>query len=80
MPDGLYIYLDKAGISVMGGSATISAQLRLAAKQNQTFFVANKSRVGENLPNVVLIKEYLKAKPLNPKFTTDAIVLYKVLP
>ncbi|MDO8638561.1 MAG: glycosyltransferase family 39 protein [Candidatus Daviesbacteria bacterium] len=80
LPDGLYIYLDKANISVMGGSATISAQLRLAAKQNQTFFVANKSRVGENLPDVVLIKEYPKAKPLNSKFKQDAILFYKLIP
>lgn len=80
LPDGLYIYLDKANIGIVGSNATISAQLRLAVKQNQTFFVANKSRVGENLPNVVLIKEYPKAKPLNPKFKQDAILFYKLLP
>ncbi|QQG43530.1 MAG: glycosyltransferase family 39 protein [Candidatus Daviesbacteria bacterium] len=80
LPDGLYIYLDKADIRVVGGSATISAQLRASAKQNQTFFVANKGRVGENLAGGVLLKQYPKAKPLNPKFAPDAIILYKVLP
>lgn len=80
LPDGLYIYLDKADISVVGGSATISGQLRASAKQHKTFFVANKNRVGENLPGGILIMEYPKAKPLDLKFKRDAIVLYQVLP
>ncbi len=79
LPDGLLIYLDKANISVVGGSATISAQLKEAAQDNQTFFVGNKNRLEAHIDGVKLIEEYPKAQPrdLRPR---DAIMFYKVLP
>lgn len=79
LPDGLQIYLDKSNVSFVTGKATISAELRTAAKGNLTYFVGNKNRLGGSISNVILIKEYLKAKPKdnNPQ---DAILLYQVLP
>lgn len=42
LSDGLQIYTDKnLKIIVIGGKATISAQLRDAAKDNETYFVSN---------------------------------------
>ena len=79
LPDGLYIYLDKSNISVVGSTATISAQIRNAAEDHLTFFVGNKSNLEGSISNVVLIKEYPKAKPLD-SLLQDATVLYKVLP
>ncbi len=71
LPDGLYIYLDKSNISVVGSHATISAQVRNAAKDHLTFFVGNKSNLKGSVSGVELIKEY-------PKFGSDATVLYQV--
>ncbi|MCR4305887.1 MAG: hypothetical protein NUV73_02275, partial [Candidatus Daviesbacteria bacterium] len=79
LPDGLYIYLDKANISVIGSRPEISDQLRNAAKDNLVYFVGNKKRLRGGLSNVVLIKEYTKAKPKDGS-EEDATVLYQVLP
>lgn len=79
LPNGLQIYLDKEDIAIIGSHATISAQVRNAAKDNLTFFVGNKNRVSGSVNNVVLVKEYPKAKPLE-NLDQDAIVLYQVLP
>lgn len=79
LPDGLYIYLDKSNISVVGSHATISAQVRNAAKDHLTYFVGNKNRLEGNISNVLLIKEYPKAKPKDESLQ-DAVVLYQVLP
>ncbi|MDP3733395.1 MAG: hypothetical protein Q8Q91_02525, partial [Candidatus Daviesbacteria bacterium] len=73
LPDGLYIYLDKSNISVVGSHATISAQVRNAAKDHLTFFVGNKSNLKGSVSGVELIKEF-------PKVGQDATVLYKVNP
>lgn len=70
LPDGLYIYLDKAQIPVVGSHATVSAQIKEAAKDHLTFFVGNKNNL-QNVGGVELIKEY-------PKVGGDATVLYKV--
>lgn len=70
LPDGLYIYLDKAQIPVVGSHATISAQIKDAAKDHLTFFVGNKNNL-QNVGGVELIKEY-------PKVGGDATVLYRV--
>lgn len=72
LPDGLYIYLDKAGIPVIGSTATISAQLRTTVLDNQTFFVGNKNNL-KHIGGVEKVLEY-------PKVGQDATVLYKVLP
>lgn len=80
LPDGLQIYLDKSGIPIIGGNSTISAKLRETAKDNTTFFVANKNRVGENIKNANLVMEFIKAKPLDDRFKQDAIVVYQVYP
>lgn len=72
LPDGLYIYLDKSGISVVGSTATISAQIKNAAKDHLTFFVGNKS----NLSKIGGVEKVLEF----PKTGSDATVLYKVLP
>lgn len=79
LPDGLYIYLDKADISIVGSHATISAQIREAALEHQTFFVGNKSSLEGSIKNVKLIKEYPKVGPKDGK-KADAVVLYQVLP
>ncbi|MDO8573412.1 MAG: glycosyltransferase family 39 protein [Candidatus Daviesbacteria bacterium] len=79
LPDGLYIYLDKANISIVGSHATISAQIRNAAKDNLTYFIGNKKNLKGSIDNVKLILEYPKAKPKNGSMQ-DATVLYQVLP
>lgn len=79
LPDGIQIYLDKSKISVVGSSATISAQIRSAAKDNLTFFVGNKRELEGSVSNAILIKEYPKLKPLDNS-PQDATVLYQVLP
>lgn len=79
-PEGIQIYLDKEKIPVVGGGATISAQLRESAKENKTYFLVNKSRVATQPEKTKLIKEYLKAEPLDPRFPQDAILLYEVFP
>lgn len=77
LPDGLQIYLDKnRQVVVIGGAATVSAQLRDAAREHPTYFVANKSRFPVNSEGVELLKEYPKA--FNPKEERDAILLFKV--
>ena len=78
LPDGIQIYLDKANISIVGSSATISAQIRDAAKDNLTFFVGNKKDLIGSVKDVVLIKEYPKAR--SSEGLQDATVLYQVLP
>ncbi len=70
LPDGLYIYLDKAGIAVVPSTATISAELRKAALDHKTYFVGNRSNL-ENIGGVMLIKEF-------PKVGSDATVLYQI--
>ena len=79
LPDGLYIYLDKAQISIVPSHGTISAEVRDAAKENLTFFVGNKNRLSGAISDVVIIKEYPKAKPKDGT-PQDAIILYQVLP
>lgn len=78
LPDGLHIYLDRDDITVLGSTATISAQIRGAAKDNKTFFVGNKKTFKTGLAGVELIKEYQKAKPKDGD--ADATVLFRVLP
>lgn len=79
LPDGIQIYLDKENVAIVSSSATISAQVRTAAKDNLTYFVGNKNNLANSAKNVILIKEYLKAKSLDGS-PQDATVLYKVLP
>ena len=78
LPDGIQIYLDKSEIAIVGSSATISAQIRNAAKDNLTYFLGNKKSLEGSVENVVLIKEYPKFKSLDAP--QDATVLYQVLP
>ncbi len=77
-PDGIQIYLDKANVAIVGGTATISAQVRNAAKDNETYFIGNKRNLEGKVKNVVLIKEYPKARAIDGTF--DSTVLYRVLP
>lgn len=79
LPDGLQIYLDKSQIAIIGGSATISAQIRNAAKDHLTYFVGNKKEMEKSLKNVKLILEYPKTESLGGS-NQDASVLYQVLP
>lgn len=78
LPDGIQIYLDKSNISIVGSGATISAQIRNAAKDNLTYFLGNKKDLAGSIKNAVLIKEYPKLKPANS--LPDSTVLYQVLP
>ncbi len=77
LPDGLQIYLDKSRVTVIGSPATISAQIKNAAKGNLTYFVANKNRLSGSLPDAKLIMEFPKAKPRNGG-AQDATVVYQV--
>lgn len=79
LPEGIQIYLDKSKIPVIGSTASISASIRNAAKDNLTFFIGNKRSLEGGVSNVVLIKEYPKFKPLDNSLQ-DATVLYQVLP
>lgn len=79
LPDGIQIYLDKSKISIVGSSATISAQIRNAAQDNLTFFIGNKNDLEGSLKRVILQQEYPKLKPLDGSLQ-DATVLYQVLP
>lgn len=78
LPDGIQIYLDKSNVVVIGSTATISAQIRNAAKDNKTYFLGNKKRVEMGVKNASLIKEYPKVKPETGE--QDATVLYEVFP
>lgn len=79
LPDGLYIYLDRSNIAVVGSGAIISDKIRNAAKDNLTYFVGNKKNLKGSINDVKLISEYPKAKPKDNS-EQDATVLYQVLP
>ncbi len=79
LPDGIQIYLDKAQIQIVGSSATVSAQIRNAAKENLTYFLGNKKDLENKIKGIILVKEYPKLKPLDGS-GADATVLYEVLP
>lgn len=79
LPDGLQIYLDKSDIAIVGSSATISAQIKTAAKDHLTYFVGNKNDLEGKIKDVKLILEFYKAKP-SDNTKQDSTVLYQVLP
>lgn len=79
LPDGIQIYLDKENVAIVGSTATISAQVRQAAKDYPTFFIGNKNNLKTSVSNAVLIKEYLKTKS-SENLSQDANQLYRVLP
>ncbi len=79
LPDGIQIYLDKANVAIVGSNATISAQVRNAAKENDTYFIGNKKNLEGKIRDVILIKEYPKA-PSSKDGSIDATVLYKIFP
>lgn len=84
LPDGLQIYLDKHShtsgnqVVVIGGTATVSAQVWESAQKHPTFFIANKSRFPKFAEGLELIKEYPKAQ--SSKLTQDAILFFRVMP
>ncbi len=78
LPDGLFIYLDKAeNISVVPGKSTISAELRNAAKDHETYYVGSNSQFTPD-SSLTVIKEYKKVK--GPDIEQDAMVLYRLNP
>lgn len=77
LPDGLQIYLDKAGIPIVGSTASISAQLKEATYDNEVYFVANKSRLLEFNDGVKLVKEFPKAR--SEDGNQDAIILFEIV-
>lgn len=79
LPDGIQIYLDKSNIQIVGSSATVSAQIRNAAKDNLTYFLGNKRDLSNKIKGIELILEYPKLQPLDNSIQ-DATVLYQVLP
>lgn len=79
LPDGLYIYMDKAGIPVVGSSATISATLRETAEKRPTYFVANRNRLEKGITDAKIIMEFPKAVPVG-RYPQDAIILYQIFP
>ena len=86
LPDGLQIYLDKHThtaspqnqVIVIGGTATVSAQIWESAEKHPTFYVANESRFPKISPGLELIKEYPKAE--SDKLTHDSILFFRVKP
>lgn len=86
LPDGLQIYLEDythtapedKKIIVIGSTATISAQILDAALDYPTYFVANNSRIAEDIEHGILIKKYPKAS--FPGKKQDAILLFRVSP
>lgn len=79
LPDGIQIYLDKSNIQIVGSSATVSAEIRNAAKDNLTYFIGNKNDLENKVNGIVAVMEYPKFKPLNED-SGDATILYQVLP
>lgn len=81
LPDGLFIYLDKAQIPIIGSHQTSADQLKDALKSSQVFFVANgdKRSLEGKIDKLEVIKKYSKAKPLDGS-KQNHIVLYKILP
>ena len=81
LPDGLQIYFDKnRQAAFKPGSGTISAELRQEAEKLPTYFVGNEARLAEFIDRVALIKRFPKAKPLDPQYKPDAMVLYQIKP
>lgn len=78
LPDGIEIYLDKSRIPIVGSSATISAQIRSAAKDHLTFFIGNKKDLDGKIRDIILVKEYPKLHSSDG--SSDATALYQVLP
>ncbi len=79
LPDGLQIYLDKnRQVIVQGSRASVSAELRTAAKDHPSYFVTNKSRYPTQDRDMILIKEYPKAK--GTTIPQDSILFYQVFP
>lgn len=72
LPDGLYIYLDKSGISVIGSNSGVPSAIKEATKSAQVFFVGNRSDL-KSIGGLETVKEY-------PKLGGDATVLYRVKP
>lgn len=79
LPDGLQIYLDRnRQVAVIGGTSSVSAQVRNAAREHPTYYIANRSRYEFEQPALELIKEYPKAQ--KPNGEQDATLLFKVYP
>ncbi|MCL5785029.1 MAG: glycosyltransferase family 39 protein [Patescibacteria group bacterium] len=86
LPDGLEIYLDTHShqapadrqVVVIGGGPTVSGQLRQAALDHPTFFIANRSRYPQSGDAMKLLQEYFKAFSVGN--LKDAIVFYRVFP
>lgn len=79
LPDGLQIYLDKnRQVIVIGGKATISAQLRQTATEHPTYFIANSASGLLIAPGIELVKEYKKVA--SPDGHMGSIQLFKVFP
>lgn len=79
LPDGLYIYLDKANIPIIGSSSIIKPEFRNEAKKRPTYFVGNKNRVQQGVGNAKLIMEIPKARSLDGR-KQDSVVLYQLFP
>lgn len=81
LPDGLQIYFDKnRNVVFKPGHSTVSAELRVEAKKLPTYYVANEARFPEFSEGVELIKRFPKAKPKDPIYKPDAMLLFKVNP
>lgn len=86
LPDGLLIYLDKYNHSVaedkrvivLGGGSVVWEQLKQAAQEHPTFYLANKDARLEQQEGLLLIKKYLKVK--SPNGSQNAIMLFEVKP
>lgn len=86
LPDGLQIYLDRYShtapadkqVIVLGGGATVSAQLRGAALEHPTFFVTNKLRYENPAEGLKLIKEFPKTE--GNSIARDSILFFQLIP
>lgn len=78
LPDGIQIYLDQnRRVSFIPSSGTISAELRIAARDHPTYFVSNGSYLSVK-DNLEFIKEFPKAEKRVGQ--RESMILFKVLP
>lgn len=81
LPDGLQIYFDKnTQVAFKPGKSNLPPELVDEASRSAVYFVANQSRFLSHDDNVELLQTYLKAKPRDPQYKQDAILLFKVHP
>lgn len=79
LQEGLQIYLDKnRQVVIIGGTGVISDQLYNSAKENPTFYLANRNKNAIPTQGLKVVKQYLKLKGF--KGEENALTLYQLPP